>query len=448
MTLSDLYLQTLPSSTESPVKSQNVTLPPLQMNALPASTVSRLESLSVDEDSTGTPVATQSKRPPQQAARGTRPLRIGDGSIAKATLPTIAGSPSVAANAAASLSEAANHSPKPATPTRIPRLAGNRSASGSPQAPVAKEGENQTAQAYTDAVHRRGSLAPGAGMSSSMPQQHHAYLSPQSASTSSSSDSYTDSQMQLEQGGSSSESAANSNVSAPRSSRQAAVQVPSTPSKGIPQTLHSTRSSLRSVSLTNTTNKTEKRRSLVLADEGDSKSSKTGLRSSQPTVRTSSKLSATAPSSVPSSLATPRNRTKTSDALSPSASGTKASLLSDGLPASKSHRGLASKLSIPSRITRSSTTPSLSQSHSPAPSDGGRSTSSSRYGTPLGEDDLKADDEMSEFLQRQKTRKSPSGLTEEEIARMLDFPEPIEPRVPLPPDGESGTRVTELQADD
>jgi dual specificity tyrosine-phosphorylation-regulated kinase 2/3/4 len=118
------------------------------------------------------------------------------------------------------------------------------------------------------------------------------------------------------------------------------------------------------------------------------------------------------------------------------------------LPASKSHRGLASKLSIPSRITRSSTTPSLSQSHSPAPSDGGRSTSSSRYGTPLGEDDLKADDEMSEFLQRQKTRKSPSGLTEEEIARMLDFPEPIEPRVPLPPDGESGTRVTELQADD
>lgn len=65
----------------------------------------------------------------------------------------------------------------------------------------------------------------------------------------------------------------------------------------------------------------------------------------------------------------------------------------------------------------------------------GRSTASSRYGTPIGEEELKADEEMVDFIRRQKSKKTSHGLSQEELERLLNFPEPIDPEPARPPSG-------------
>lgn len=394
----------------------------MQMSALPTSTTSRLPSQSseVRASETGTP----QKRPLPVPPRLHRPSRVGDSLNGKVTLPTITGSPSVAVNVPveAASTDTSGTISKPATPTRIPRLTGNRSNVSSPQyleAPTTPRLDRQ--DSTFDGTQRRGSLQPGSGISSSVPDHSNSYLKPQrDEGEHSSSSSSQDVPSSLEEGEG-------------KSSEQPKRRVLASSTSQVP-VLSSSRTSgkYQSAPVSSTT---EKRRSLLASEKEDSKPTKSPLKVIQPTVTSSlaSKLQPTssvlAPATAASATST-RIRTKTSDA---PASQRKASTLVDGLPTSKSmSSSLVSKLSIPSRMSKSATTSSLRQS--PAPSDaGGRSTSSSRYGTPVGEDEIRGDEEMMEFVQRQRTKQASRGMSEEEIERLFTFPEAIEPTRALSP---------------
>ena len=436
----DWSVKTLPSAHESPVKPDRVNLPPMQMSALPGS-----------PDQNATP---SQKRPLPVPPRTTRLSRATESSLVRGALPTITGSPSVVNPAAGLTAEhdtSAEYS-KPTTPTRIPRLAGNRSTTNSPQANIMEDNATRKQSVSpadngesADLPYRRGSLAPGTGFSSSAPQDvNRSLLSAKVAATpsSSSSDSMQEPANVVDQTGSSSDNT--SAFAAPRSRNvsTASAQVPSVPPRRVldNSNLPSSRSSTKiEAPASVATTRAEKRRSLLpQQDDRDAKVARTPLKGSQPSVgsRLLSKTHSFTPSTSSTNLLTPRTRVKTSEGVIPVASSKTSNLSEGGLPTSKSSRvGLASKLSIPSRISRSATAQSLSSSPVPSEVAEGRSTSSSRYGTPIGEDEIKADEEMVDFVRRQKTRKTSHGLSEEELNRMLDFPEPSEPEPARPPQG-------------
>ena len=414
----------------------------MQMNALPAS----------PEHGS----APMQKRPLPVPPRSTRLSRATE-SLSKGTLPTITGSPSVV-NPSAGLNTERNTSAsysKPTTPTRIPRLAGNGANSTSPQPAMSEDITARDASVSpadtgesTDLPYRRGSLIPGGGFSSSAPQKSNAFLSAAAAASaaSSSSDSMQESPSFANQTGSSSDSASAFVEPQSRQVSAASTQAPTVPPRrviGGDPSLPSSRSSTKMESSSASgPSKAEKRRSLLpQQDDRDAKVARTPLRNSHASVgsRLLSKTHSFTPSSSSTNLLSPRTRVKTSEGALPVATPKAASLTDAGLPSSKSSRtGLASKLSIPSRISRSATSQTLSRSPVPSESVEGRSTSSSRYGTPIGEDEIKADEEMVDFVNRQKTRKTSHGLSEEELKRMLDFPEPIEPEPARPPSGTCG----------
>lgn len=420
-------VQTLPSSTEPPQKPESVNLPPLQMNALPASTATRLATSSVDDRQpvgSGTP---SQKRPLPVPPRMHRPSRVGDSLHGKDPLPTITGSPSVAINTTVEPSDMSGQASKPATPTRIPRLAGNRSNVPSPQflEPPATPGVDATTNGAEN-PHRRGSLKPGAGMSSSAPDQNSSFLktSQDEAGHSSSSSSQEMPPVEISRD--------------VRQEEQPKRRVLGASASQVP-VLSSSRTSGKYQPNASTTAPSEKRRSLILSEKEDLKPARSPLRVNKPTTTASSagknQVSSTA-SLLTSSTA--RLRTKTSE--TPSLSY-KSSTLVEGLPTSRSMgNSIVSKLSIPTRMSKSATTSSLRQS--PVPSEpGGRSTSSSRYGTPIGEDEIRGDEEMMEFVQRQRTKQASKGMSEEEIDRLFTFPEPIEPTRSLTPQSKSLVQV-------
>lgn len=403
------------------MKPESVNLPPMQMNALPPSTTSRLPSQNGEDraSETGTP----QKRPLPVPLRLHRPSRVGDTLNGKATLPTITGSPSVAVNGPVEAStDTSGTISKPATPTRIPRLTGNRSNVSSPQYLEAPSATGLDKQESTfDGTHRRCSLKPGAGISSSVPDHNASYLKAQRDEVEHSSSS------------SSQEVPSPSDEGESKPSEQPKRRVLGSSTSQVP-VLSSSRTSGKYQPVT-VTSTTEKRRSLLASEKEEFKPTRTPLKVSQPPTSSSISSKLQSVSSTLASAATPnatsaRVRTRTSDAPS---SQRKPSTLVDGLPASKSmSSSLVSKLSIPSRMSKSATTTSLRQS--PAPSDaGGRSTSSSRYGTPVGEDEIRGDEEMMEFVQRQRTKQASRGMSEEEIERLFTFPEPIESTRALSP---------------
>ena len=432
------------------MKPESVNLPPMQINALPASTVSRLDTLSIDEEGAADNANSTSggKRPLPVPPRSTKLSRVAETTYSRGTLPTITGSPSVigaAASASIDAEASGGHlgistSPKPATPTRIPRLTGSKSNGNSPQpqpAPRDSVSPAETGESATDLPYRRGSLAPGSGFSSSVPQQASSFLSARLKSnpgTPSSSDSgMQGSPLPSDQAGSSSENGLSRQTSATYSASR--LPESATSASRVP-------SSSKASSFTAATSKSERRRSfLPQQEEREGKVARTPLKSSLPALG-SRVLSSKAqqPLSPPTSSTgsisgIARIRNKTSDGGTFASSG-KGPVAEGLLPTSKSTRSLASKLSIPSRVSKSANASSLSQSPAPSEVAGERSTSSSRYGTPIGEDEIRGDEEMVDFLRRQRTKKSSAhGLSSEEIDRMLDFPEPIEPQSPLLPAG-------------
>lgn len=403
------------------MKPEPVKLPPMQMNALPPSKSSgeggRVEEKQSSDN--GTP----QKRPLPVPPRFHRPSRVGDSLHGKDPLSTITGSPSVAVNTPAeSSTEVSGYASKPATPTRIPRLTGSRSNVSSPhylEAPATPGIDLR--ENGSDGTYRRNSLKPGSGISSSVPEQNSSYLKAERDEASTSSGS--------------------SSQETPALLEDNDVKPVDQPRRRV---LGSSTSQVPVLSSSRTSGKyqapavpaaSEKRRSLLLSEKEDYKPMKSPLRVSQPTASTDTSGKTQAASTTSSTLpsvgtTSSRIRTKTSEM--PPAQR-KSSTTTDGLPTSRSMGStLASKLSIPTRMSKSATTSSLRQS--PAPSDvGGRSTSSSRYGTPVGEDEIRGDEEMMEFVQRQRTKQASRGMSEEEIERLFTFPEPIEAMRSLSP---------------
>ncbi|KAA1100962.1 hypothetical protein PGT21_002734 [Puccinia graminis f. sp. tritici] len=119
--------------------------------------------------------------------------------------------------------------------------------------------------------------------------------------------------------------------------------------------------------------------------------------------------------------------------------GTSAS--SGVVPSSRSSRTIASKLTIPSRMSRSSTTPSMLSAseavgHSSRSSPGHglrvRTTDSKGNMSPtIGEEETKGDEEMAQYVARQRSKKLMSGMTPAEVAKLFEFPKPNEPTQPM-----------------
>lgn len=391
----------------------------MQMNALPSSTASRYSSAPGEDKSANDAGTPSQQRPLPVPPRVHRPSRVGDSLFGKDPLPTITGSPSVALNTTGEPAETSGQASKPATPTRIPRLASSRSNVPSPQylEPPSSLGVDLVSGESTS-PQRRGSLKPGSGISSSVPDQNSSYL-----------------QAGRDEGGNTSSSSSQGTSPLVDSAAEKAEEQPKRRVLGASASqvpvLSSSRTSGKYQS-TSAAVPSDKRRSLILSEKEDFKPTRSPLRVSQPTAINGAAAQNQSLPASSSSLATstPRLRTKTSE--KPSSSH-KSSSLVDGLPSSRSMgSSIVSKLSIPTRMSKSATTSNLRQS--PAPSEvGGRSTSSSRYGTPVGEDELRGDEEMMEFVQRQRTKQASRGMSEEEIDRLFTFPEPIEPTRSLSP---------------
>ena len=104
------------------------------------------------------------------------------------------------------------------------------------------------------------------------------------------------------------------------------------------------------------------------------------------------------------------------------------------LPSARSSRTISNKMGPPARTARGMTTPAMS----PAPSDSSRSVSSaSQNGPVISEEELRADEEMSAYVRRQRTKKLATGISAETIQKMFEFPDPTAPIPPLSCRGES-----------
>ncbi|SCV71118.1 BQ2448_2706 [Microbotryum intermedium] len=98
------------------------------------------------------------------------------------------------------------------------------------------------------------------------------------------------------------------------------------------------------------------------------------------------------------------------------------------LSSSRSTRTLAQKLALPSRMSRSSTSPSLYAEHS---NDSGRSSTASSQSTSMTENEVRGDEEMSAYVRRQQAKRLAAGMTNDAIRKMFEFPEPTQPLPPL-----------------
>ncbi|KZT11457.1 uncharacterized protein LAESUDRAFT_692333 [Laetiporus sulphureus 93-53] len=104
------------------------------------------------------------------------------------------------------------------------------------------------------------------------------------------------------------------------------------------------------------------------------------------------------------------------------------------LSPSKGLKLLSPKMSIPtSRSSNSSSTPSIHQAMaSPSMSRQSLSTPSPAPSS-VDEEEVAGDEEMLQYIRRQHAKKLATGATQEELDKMLRFPEPISPIAPISP---------------
>ena len=91
---------------------------------------------------------------------------------------------------------------------------------------------------------------------------------------------------------------------------------------------------------------------------------------------------------------------------------------------------------------RASGNPASALRQSPSTSSEGYSRISNSPHVPatIDEEELLGDEEMMDYIRRHHTRKLASGSKKEDLDEMLKFPEPIQPAVPLTPQGRFNSR--------
>ncbi|GJN87355.1 hypothetical protein Rhopal_000304-T1 [Rhodotorula paludigena] len=395
-----------------------VQLPPMQINALPASTARRLESLGSSRDKTASAPSTSTLQTPR-----TRASRLQE--VGKAHLPTIAGSPSthglhasVAESSSTGPSPSSTPPPKSHTPTRIPRL--HRTGTISPR--VSPTGSSVSRKPVPRRINSYGSMQDGASQvlpASDNDTAEFGFVGRESANDK----TLTASRRRVD-------SEAQSQIPRSRSSTSRSSSATRAPS----EQLEASTSSRLSTAVP------RDRRRPPTVDEEKKAPLATPLRSAQPRVtslssstsRLSSSQAATSESS--SSTATPSTLSSATRRSLPkpgeSAASRRTSAPSESLSLSKTARHLSGKMAIPTRVSK----PSIgSARQSPVTTDSGRSSAAS--GTyALDDDEARADEEMAAYVKRQVAKKKSAGASDDTIRQMFDFPDPTEPLPSLSPE--------------
>ncbi|KAK4058399.1 serine/threonine protein kinase, CMGC, dual-specificity [Microbotryomycetes sp. JL221] len=404
-------------------------LPPMQVSPLPAFTAQKIDSMEslaqVATDVNPSTFDSTSSFPNDRVAR----LQAST----KGTLPTIVGSPSskpvalagdVPRHISSSLSPPPSPPPSSRTPTKIPRLLPQRAAGSfaterdvSPSAPPAIP---------IRSAHRRPSSHQG-----TTPD-----LSLQSTSASSSSTGVSESDSLGPNG----EQTANDKDNATYGVKPLATRKRLDTDSQIPRSRSSTLVgpgkqsqdaatpavvTSGTASSSSSAIKSRRRRSGAPIDDSVSASVHRGVRTAslqtprlsdsrtQPTVSSVRKISVKGPDSIAASR-------RVSGPIGKLDSSTSSSSLSAST--TRAVKSIASKVSLQTRLPRSSTAPALSS----MTSDSGRSSAGS-YRPQVTEDEILGDEEMAAYVKRQKASKAAAGTSNETIRKMFEFPDPIEP---------------------
>lgn len=375
-------LKTL-SSTDPKKATPAVTLPPMQMTALPVTTAQRVANLKMNS-STSTPVTPSSvTRTPSSSRVLSQTVssmqKQSDASLrTRNQLPTIAGSPSVGTTGYTAPKESKDHPPSSLansigglpkeTPTKIPRISSRTSAAGSPGLGTAQNTVvNKRISLNVTAPSVDVSPIPAEGTTNEFGMFENGDTQPGKA--------ITDATLSRRQ------SVRGSPSSSARPPRQAS---------GPPSTAMPRKSNRDSITFT----------SLRKASTGSvASASSTAAQPSDP----------------------PHSHHRFS-ALSPS----------------KGLKLLSPKISLPmarSSHNNSSSASSVHRAHAGTPSSSRQSLSTPSPVLDVDESELLGDEEMMQYIRRQQAKKMANGATQEELDEMLKFPEPIPPTPGTTPEG-------------
>ncbi len=387
----NVFPQTL-SSTESK-KPQPVSMPPMQISALPQATAQRVANLKATATSNGSAAATRSSAASSRATSQTISSlqRQSDTSLrGRMLLPTIAGSPSV--GTAGGNRDMKERDPPPSsgangssanpkeTPTKIPRI---HSRTSTVSSPALKASTSSTV------ASRRTSLIVSSSVAENDPSP-----TPGNAPGNGSSGSInypvpiTDEFGVLENG------------DVPRATLNTVTQRQSV--RASPSSSSTSRVPRQVINSTSSSNIPRKGNRESMSFGGLRKSSTGSVAS----------LNSVAPSDPPST----QTSSHRFSALSPS-KGLK--LLSPKISLTHSRSSNSSnnhQVATPSSSRLSLSTPS------PAPSS-------------VDEEELLGDEEMLQYIKRQHQKKLAHGATQEELDALLRFPEPLPPTPPQSPSG-------------
>ncbi|KIJ69629.1 hypothetical protein HYDPIDRAFT_24450 [Hydnomerulius pinastri MD-312] len=372
------------SSTDPKKASPAVTLPPMQMTAIPATTAQRVANLKTN-NSVSTPAAVSTITRTTSTSRVTSQTvssmqKQSDTSLrSRNQLPTIAGSPSVGTTGYSASKESKDGPPSvllnsvnalsKETPTKIPRISSRTSAAGSPG----------LGSAQNTLVSRRISLNVTAPSTDPSPTPGEATTNEFGV---------------LDNGDSQS-----GKTTAEAPNRRQSMRVsPSTGSK-VPRQVSGPPS----------------------AGGIPRKSNRDSVSFSA--LRKASTGSVASTASVAAQPSEPTHHHRFS-ALSPS----------------KSLKLLSPKISLPSSRNsnsnnNSSSTASVHRAHAGTPSSSRQSLSTpSPVPSTVDEEELLGDEEMLQYIRRQQAKKMATGASQEELDDLLKFPEPIPPSQGLTPE--------------
>ncbi|KAK4703629.1 dual specificity tyrosine-phosphorylation-regulated kinase 2/3/4, partial [Phenoliferia sp. Uapishka_3] len=439
--------KTLNSAEDGPADAQPLSLPPMQMSALSATTVRRVDSLNSSISSMAGVAAKQTSGSSRIQPPASKTNKLQES--VKGNLPTIAGSPSThtfpltqSRQQPSRSSDSTTPPPKSHTPTKIPRLY-QRPAPGSPKL---------TPRASDSSINK--SYSPTASTTSQASRRLSHYSTTPDAAGSLSSASNN---VSLSENDSSSEFGVinrEPGLSQGEKTLSTRRRLDSEPS-GIPRSRSTaagmsfpTRAPLESSVTTSVSSRTStgatalpraSRRKSLMAGEDAKALAASALASPRGISAVSRTPAAPAPlhrglsestpstSSTPAGLPLPRRPlSKTGDSMTTSASTRRTSAMSsttlDTLASSRSSRSISSKMAIPSRMSKASGSSALA----PATSDtgSGRSSASSQNVT---EEQLRGDEEMTAYVRRQQAKKLAAGMSSDTIRKMFEFPDPTEP---------------------
>ncbi|KAL8286436.1 hypothetical protein RQP46_004453 [Phenoliferia psychrophenolica] len=444
------FWQTLGSVDDGPADAKPLALPPMQMSALSAATVRRVDSLNSSISSMSSIKSASGSSRLQTPSSKTNKLQES----VKANLPTIAGSPSLHAFPSVQdrppLTDSTRSSsppPKSQTPTKIPRL-NQRPAANSPRL---------TPRASDSSLNGNGSSSPAATSSLNSRRLSHYSTTPDASSILSMS---TNSIAPSENDAVPSEFGIvnrEPGLAPGEKTLSTRRRLDSEPS-GIPRSrstaagttfpsrtpLESSTSSARAAPSAGTTAlpRANRRKSLMAGEDAKAlaaqalasprmaapRTSTTSIANRGLNDSTSSLSTLAGSSALPRRPISKETTTATVASLSrrsSAAATTTNSTPADSLASSRSSRNIASKMAIPSRISKSSVPPSITATAA-SEAGSGRSSASSQNQS-VSEEQLRGDEEMAAYVRRQHAKKLAAGISSETIRKMFEFPDPTEP---------------------